>query len=115
MTRNPVVGIFDSVETAEQAGEALVHGGVPRRRIVISICLTEDGIAAEAPGQSYENQPGEPPEESAGARFGEAVRSGTCTLSIEADSNNDRARLTHLLRRSGARGIIDPPAPPHRY
>jgi hypothetical protein len=115
MTRNPVVGIFDSVETAEQAGEALVHGGVPRRRIVISVCLTEDGIAAEAPGQSYENQPGEPPDESACARFGDAVRSGTCTLAVEVASGGDRAHLARVLRRSGARGIVEPRALPDRY
>ena len=61
---------------------------MPETRIALSTDLTEDGIAAEVPGQSFENQPGQPAEQNAQARFGEAVRSGSCNASDTASWPN---------------------------
>ena len=65
----------------------------------MSAPLTEDGIAAEAPGQSYENQSYEPdPEDSQLARYTEAVLTGACVLSVATEPGKDpppATRLTH--------------------
>src|SRR5688500_861716 len=54
-----VVGVFDSVSAAEDARATLLEAGVPEKRIALSGGLTDDALAAEAPGQSFENQPGQ--------------------------------------------------------
>ena len=55
-----VVAVFESMPAAEGAKTTLIRAGVPEQRIALSAGLTDDGIAAEVPGQSYENQPGQP-------------------------------------------------------
>ena len=55
-----VVAVFDSRPAAELAKATLLRAGVPENRIAVSAGLTDDGIAAEVPGQAYENQPGQP-------------------------------------------------------
>jgi hypothetical protein len=105
-----VSGVFDSVQAAEEARRVLVDAGVPQRRTAVSSHLTADGIAAEAPGQSFENQPGqgaghavlEGSREKRAARFGEAVRSGACVLSVHARSDEERLMVEELMRRQGA-------------
>jgi hypothetical protein len=105
-----ISGVFDSVAAAEQARAILMEAGVPVRRIAVSSDLTADGIAAEAPGQSFENQPGqgagsavlEGSREKRAARFGEAVRSGACVLSVHARSAEERLMVEELMRRNGA-------------
>jgi len=97
-----VVGVFSSAVAAQHACETLRRAGVPERRIALSTHLTEDGIAAEVPGQSYENQPGQPPEQSAQARFGEAVRSGSCVVSVLARSDEERHFIEALLNMEQA-------------
>jgi hypothetical protein len=104
-----VVAVFDSMPAAEGAKATLMRAGVPEQRIAVSAGLTDDGIAAEVPGQSYENQPGQPAEESEAARFGEAVRTGACVVSVLARSDEEIDYVTQLLRRengyrTGARG-----------
>jgi hypothetical protein len=94
-----VVAVFESMPAAEGAKATLVRAGVPEQRIAVSAGLTDDGIAAEVPGQSYENQPGQPAEESEAARFGEAVRSGACVVSVLARSDEEIDYVTQLLRR----------------
>jgi hypothetical protein len=105
-----VSAVFDSPQRAEEAKRVLLDAGVPAQRIAVSAHLTADGIAAEAPGQAFENQPGqgagqglleENPERWA-ARFGEAARSGTCVLSVRALSEEERLMTEALLRRNGA-------------
>lgn len=93
-----VVAVFESMPAAEGAKATLVRAGVPERRIAVSAHLTEDGIAAEVPGQSYENQPGQPAESSEAARWGEAVRSGACVVSVLARSDEEIDYVTQLLR-----------------
>ena|SRR5688500_9405990 len=104
-----IAGVFDSVGAAEQARAILMEAGVPDRRIALSSDLTADGIAAEAPGQSFENQPGQGSDDSVlgtqekrSARFGEAVRSGACVLSVHARSEEERLVVQELMRRNGA-------------
>lgn len=101
---NPmIVGVFDSLREAEIARLALVKGGIPGERIVVSRSLTEDGIAAEAPGQSYENQPGQSDDDSAWARYGELLRLGTTVVCVELPSKRERMYVEDLMRRNGAR------------
>ncbi len=98
-----IVGVFASLAAAEEARAALLRAGVPEYRITVSSGLTEDGIAAEAPGQSYENQPGQPAWDSAMAPYGEAVRSGACVVSVFARSEEERQYVEQLLLKSRAR------------
>lgn len=96
-----VVAVFTSVSAAEEAKGTLLREGVAEGRIALSAGLTEDAIAAEAPGQSYENQPGQPHDAEV-ARYGEAVRSGGCVLSVFARSDEECHYLVRLLRERGA-------------
>ena len=97
-----VVGIFASAAAAEEARGALLRAGVPENRIALSATLTDDGIAAEAPGQSFENQPGQPAGDRAMARYGEAVRSGACVVSVFTRSEEEKQYVEQLLLRSRA-------------
>ena len=113
MAGNTVVGVFDSVAAAERARAELRERGVPAERIALSANLLEDGIAAEAPGQSYENQSygASVGLDTDWARYNSAVRIGACLLSVSAGSRDDRRRLAELLRRQGARLAMERPAP----
>jgi hypothetical protein len=108
-----IVGVFESVAAAEQAKTLLTASGVAQERIALSADLVKDGIAAEAPGQSYEHQSssrGADEREAHAARYGSAVRSGACVLSVSSDSREDRRRLARLLRQQGARVTMERPA-----
>ena len=100
-----MVGVFGSPAAAEQARGALLDAGVPASRLALSAPLTEDGIAAEAPGQSYENQPGQASDEIEAARYGESVRTGACVLSVFTRSEEEKQYVERLLRRNGARQV----------
>lgn len=97
-----VVGVFASRAAAEEASSALLLAGVPQARMALSAGLTDDGIAAEVPGQSFENQPGQPAADSAIARYGEAVRAGGCVLSVFTRSEEERQYVEQLLLRNHA-------------
>lgn len=96
-----VVGIFGSVPAAEDAKAMLLQAGVPENRIAVSAALTEDAIAAEAPGQSFENQPGQRHEKKT-AEYGEAVRSGGCVVSVFARSDEESQYVEQLMRHKRA-------------
>ena len=98
-----VVGVFASASAAEEARSVLLRSGVPESRIALSAGLTDDGIAAEVPGQSYENQPGQPPEDSRVARHGQRVRTGACVVSVFTRSEEEKQYVEQLLLRSSAR------------
>jgi hypothetical protein len=108
MRHHTVMGVFASRDQALHARRALLDEGVDRERIVMSADLTEDGIGGEAPGQSYENQPGQRRGDSAMARYGEAVRSGACTVSVDIGSPKESAAVEAVLRREGAASITHP-------
>jgi hypothetical protein len=111
MATDRLTAIFETREGAERARAALLDEGVARDRIAISIPETGDGIAAEAPGETYENQPGEDEESARRGRFGSAVRSAACTLTVEgASSEAERARIGAILESRGAREVVRPPA-----
>lgn len=99
-----VVGVFRDPRAAERALEELCDAGIDRARVRLSRLPTEDGIAAEAPGQSFENQPGQRESESAQAPYAEAFRSGGSALSVSCDSAEDREWLGELLLRCGSSG-----------
>lgn len=105
------VGIFDSVNAAERAKSELLRSGVSADRIALSGNLTDDDIAAEAPGQSYEHQTygGSDEADSQRARYGEAVRTGACVLSVASTSVGDCRQLQQLMKREGARVAMERP------
>lgn len=112
MARRMLVGVFDSVGAAERAKARLTAYGVPAESIAVSGNLTEDGIAAEAPGQSYEHQSfrGSDGPDSDWARYNTAVRTGACLLSVSSESGFDRRRLAEVLLEQGARVTLERPA-----
>lgn len=97
-----VVGIFASAAAAEEARGVLLQSGVPESRIAVSAGLTDDGIAAEAPGQSYENQPGQPPADSTVARHAQRIRTGACVVSVFTRSEEEKQYVEQLLLRHRA-------------
>lgn len=105
------VGIFDSVATAEKAKAQLLRSGISADRIALSANLTDDDIAAEAPGQSYEHQTyaGSDRADMQRARYGEAVRTGACVLSVSSDSGGDCRQVQQLMKREGARITLERP------
>src|SRR5688572_7423945 len=52
-----IIAVFASESEATQARSALLSNGFSESQLTISANFTGDGIAAEAPGQAYENQP----------------------------------------------------------
>ena len=101
-----VIGVFGSPAAAEQARGVLLEAGVPEIRIALSAILTDDGIGAEAPGQSFENQPGQPPADSKVARYGEAIRTGACVLSVFTCSEEEKQYVEQLLLRNRAHHTV---------
>ena len=97
-----LVGVFGGPAAAEQARNALLDIEIPASRIALSTLLTDDGIAAEAPGQLYENQPGQPPSDSKVAKYGEAVLAGACVLSVFTRSEEEKQLVEQILLRYGA-------------
>jgi hypothetical protein len=96
-----VIGVFASHAAAEEASTALRQAGVPESRIALSAGLTDDAIAAEAPGQSFENQPGQGDEMNS-ARYAEAVRGGACVVSVFARSDEESHYVEQLMRAKRA-------------
>lgn len=123
-----MVAVFDGLAAAEQAKMRLLRSGVQADRIVLSAQLTADAIAAEAPGQSYENQHyrgsdrvsfvdwvrgligRKPSTDTDRSRYNESVRSGGCLLSVEIGSARERTAAKHLLEQAGARIAMERPA-----
>ena len=104
-----VSGVFDTVDSAERARADLLEEGIEGQRISLSALQTDDGIAAESPGHTFENQPGQTGKSSAAARYGAAVRTGSCVLTVHAHSSAERERSSELMRACGAREIASPP------
>lgn len=109
MRNRTVTGVFDHPGDAEKVKDELIQSGVARHRILISRLVTEDGIAAEAPGQSYENQGddvlvGRVPDPE---KWAEAAHSAACVLSVVARSPLDKRHIADLMVRHGARRTSD--------
>jgi hypothetical protein len=113
-----LVGLFASVDAGQRARQALVAAGIDEQRIVLSANMLEDAIAAEFPGQAYENQdyassdqvraPGGWTDRDQ-ARYGSQVRSAACIVNVRLDSRTDLARVSVLLVQAGARGALTRP------
>ncbi len=105
------VGIFESVGAAEKAKVELLKSGIREERIALTANLTDDDIASEAPGQSYEHQTyaGSDRADTHRARYGEAVRTGACVLSVATSSGGDCRQLQSLMKRVGARVTMEGP------
>lgn len=110
MACHQVVGVFGSMARARLAREALIVEGFPEEHITLSMDMTEDGIAAEAPGESYENQPND--RGGAGDWFGswrrdaadrraaqaaDAARRGVCVVTAEARNAAEADRAQEIM------------------
>jgi hypothetical protein len=96
--------VFGNAPAAERARDELVRLGM--ERVAISRCLTEDGIAAEAPGQGYDNQPGQRREEADLAPYVDAVLSGAFVLTVEVETAGEARSAEAVLRRNGAYRLL---------
>ena len=104
-----IVGVFRDPGDAQAARAALLHRGLPEEALALSAVTGDDGVADEFPGESYENQPGESEDGNAAARFGEAVRSGACILSVEPRDGFDAESIAALLQAHRAMRTLRPP------
>jgi len=104
MARNNVVtAVFPLLVDAEQAKLRLVDAGVAEDRIALSADLTADGVAAEFPGQSYTNQPGQAPGDAFPGACADSASVGACVLCVDLGADDDRGRIERILRECGAR------------
>lgn len=109
MAAHQVIGIYNSVARARLAVEALVVEGLPEKCIALSTDLTADGVAAEAPGESYENQPSGEREHWFGSRrsgsgeahhatgYSDAVNSGTCVVTADVHDADEAQRVRDIM------------------
>jgi hypothetical protein len=97
--------VFADLSAAGRVKEELVKSGI--ERVAMSRCLTEDGIAAEAPGQPYANQPGQPGEESDSSPYVDAILSGAVVLTVEvATARQARSAAAVALRNEAYRLVL---------
>lgn len=102
MTHRIVAAVFASQGAAEQARACLMDAGVAADHIALSANFTADGIAAEAPGQSFSNQPGQGGEVEPTEAYADAARAGTCVVRVDAESDADERSIEGIMRRCGA-------------
>lgn len=103
MARSHVVtGVFSSTGDAERAKQRLVEAGVAENCIELSTNLTGDAIAAEYPGQSYSNQPGQSSEGVAMDPCSDAFHGGSCVVSVDLSGNADSHSVEQVMRQCGA-------------
>ena len=119
MADSTLIAVFAGDAEAAAARQALIDSGVSLSDIAMSTNLTSDGIAAEAPGQAYENQvdvPGSGLARMVKSAFRTATDSDTADAQRMADvqrgsivltvtSPADVAGVTAILRRFGAIAI----------
>jgi hypothetical protein len=103
MAAERVAGVFADPALAGRARRDLVDMGIQAERIHLSADLTGDDVAAEAPGQSFDNQPGQNPRDSSRAKAGELVRTGACVLTVEPQSGVSRPSIEAVLKRNGGK------------
>jgi hypothetical protein len=100
MHNHSVIAVFASKAEAVKAQEGLVRDGFSEDRIAISVDLTSDGIAAEAPGQAYENQ---------GAEIGAGLRRFIETgFRVAYDTDAAEARLLADVERGSVVLTVGP-------
>ena len=106
---------FANHDDAVLARQRLIQAGVPAEGVVLSRPLTEDPIAAEWPGQSYENQdyrssdqirvaPGTTDTDR--ARYNEEMRTAACVLTVRLHAAKECETVSRLLREQGAKSVV---------
>jgi hypothetical protein len=100
MHNHSVIAVFAGKADAVKARAGLVTEGFSEDRIAISVDLTSDGIAAEAPGQAYENQ-------------GTELRAGVrrfieIVFSFDRDRDTAEARLLADVERGSVVVTVGP-------
>jgi len=106
---------FGNPSDAAVARASIVRAGVPVERVNLSINLTMDAVAAEYPGQSFENQGDRGSDQvKAGpgytdtdrARFNQEVRTAACVLTVQLDDDRTEA-IAGMLREHGAKSVVE--------
>ncbi len=107
---------FGNPSDAALARASLVRAGVSAERVALSINFTlDDAIAAEYPGQSYENQEyrgsdqvkvGGGYTDTDRARFNEEVRAAACVLTVQLEPEKGEA-IAGMLRELGAKSVME--------
>jgi hypothetical protein len=96
MASHQVIGIYSIIARARLALEALVVEGMPEDRIAISVDLTEDAIAAEAPGWFGSPRRAERSDDRRGAHS-DAGQCGACVVTAEARSPAEAHRIRDIM------------------
>ena len=83
-----VLGVFDRPSDAEKLRDELLHAGIARHRIVVSLFAhrLDDPIVGQIP------DPRQP------------IPRDACVVSVAARSHVDKKQIAALMRRYGARG-----------
>jgi hypothetical protein len=95
-----VIAVFASEAEALRARAALMTAGMDESAVAMSADLTSDAIAAEAPGQAYENQGTE--------RGGGLLRSIKTAFTSGADTDTAEARLIADVQRGSVVLTVGP-------
>ena len=106
MAQNLMEGVFASREAAEQARLRLVGTGIAETCICLSVEMTADDVAAEAPGQTCSNQPGKPAGAGLTDAHADAAHCGACVLCVDLGSRGDRNSVESIMRDCGAQQTI---------
>jgi hypothetical protein len=123
MRTHTLIAVFASEAEAIRAKAALVRAGIDENSLAISTDLTRDGIAAEAPGQAYENQGSMPAAglrrllksgfktdvdaDSAEARVIAAVERGSVVLTAGPLRHSDVGAVAGILKKHSAVAITE--------
>jgi len=112
-----LIAVFTLEEEAIRAHSALMVNGIDPNDVAISIDLTRDGIAAEAPGQAYENHGGaqrlwqlftggvDVDADAQDAHFLADVQRGSVVLTVDPLARSKRAVVIYILKEHGAVAI----------
>ena len=93
-----MTGFFPSNTGAQQAKRQLIAVGIDVSSIAISAHITEDGVAAEAPGQDYGNEL----YYAASRSYEDEVQSSAVVLTVSGRPADARG-VERILRANGAR------------
>lgn len=119
MTQKRLLAVFAGPTEANACRDALIAAGFSEDEVVVSINMTDDGIAAEVPGQAFENQStrassaagsmfGLTTEDAADAKRMADVQRGGCVLTISIASAADRERAELPLRATKPIALREP-------
>lgn len=99
---NLVTGAFATTSDADRARSLLLAAGIPEKCIALSADLSADDVAAECPGQSYANQPGQTAGGEVAEGEADTAHVGACVLRVDLEPKMDRDSVELILRQCGA-------------